>query len=60
MNLKTFYRIYYRHRILKANNFRKLYIILILPLVYVLNFIFLPRKINLDNLAKKKPEIFQF
>ena len=59
MKLKTFYRIYYRHRFLKAKNFRKLYIILILPFVYVLNFIFLPRKINLDNLAKKKPELFK-
>ena len=46
MKLKTFYRIYYRHRILKAKNFRKLYIILILPFVYVLNFIFLPKKLT--------------
>lgn len=59
MNLKTFYRIYYRHRILKANHFRKFYIILILPFIYILNLIFLPRKINLDNLAKKKPELFK-
>ena len=59
MNIKTFYTIYYRHRIQKANLLLKIYILLILPLRYLLNIPFLPKKINLDEHSKSNIELFE-
>ena len=59
MNIKTFYTIYYRHRIQKANLLLKIYILLILPIRYLLNVPFLPKKINLDEHAKSNIELFK-
>ena len=59
MNIKTFYIIYYRHRIQKANLLLKIYILLILPIRYLLNVPFLPKKINLDEHSKSNIELFK-
>lgn len=59
MNIKTFYTIYYRHRIQKANILLKIYILLILPIRYLLNIPFLPKKINLDEHSKSNIELFK-
>ena len=59
MRIKTFYNIYYKHRIEKANIFLKFYIILILPFRYLINIPFLPKKINLDEHSRKNSELFE-
>lgn len=59
MNIKTFYTIYYRHRFQKANLLLKIYILLILPIRYLLNIPFLPKKINLDEHSKSNIELFK-
>lgn len=59
MNIKTFYTIYYRHRIQKANLLLKIYILLILPFRYLLNIPFLPKKINLDEHSNSNVELFK-
>ena len=59
MNIKTFYIIYYRHRIQKANILLKIYILLILPFRYLLNIPFLPKKINLDEHSNSNVELFK-
>ncbi len=48
MKLSTFYKIYYQHRIDKANFFLRFYIFLIIPLKYFYNLFFFPKKKNLD------------
>ena len=47
MKLKTFYKIYYRHRIIKANIFLKIYLLCIIPIRYFLNLPYIRKKINL-------------
>ena len=59
MNIKTFYTIYYRHRIQKANILLKIYILLILPFRYLLNIPYLPKKINLDEHSNSNVELFK-
>jgi len=59
MNIKTFYTIYYRHRIQKANLLLKIYILLILPFRYLLNIPYLPKKINLDEHSNSNVELFK-
>ena len=44
MKLKTFYNIYYRHRIQKASNLFKLYLLFALLIKYVINLYYLPKK----------------
>ena len=53
MKFKTFYKIYYQHRLLKANFFLKIYILLILPAQYIINLFYIPKKINLDLIEEK-------
>ena len=52
MKLNTFYKIFYEHRVKKANILLKAYLIFILPFKYLFNLPFVPRKINLDQLEK--------
>jgi len=59
MKLKTFYRIYYRHRVEKASYILKFYLFLIIPFVYFVNFFFLKKKINLDLFSKKNFLLFE-
>ena len=59
MKLKTFYRIYYRHRVAKASYILKFYLFLIIPFVYFLNFFLFKKKINLDLFSKKNFSLFE-
>ncbi len=58
MKIKTFYKIYYRHRFNKASNFLKIYLIFALVIKYLINFFYLPKKINLDDYSLKNPHLF--
>ena len=59
MNVRTFYKIYYEHRIKKSSIILKLYILIFFPnkLFFEQNF-FLQSKKNLDLLAKKNQSLF--
>ena len=59
MKLKTFYKLFYRHRVVKANIFLKIYLILIIPFRYAANFLFFKKKINLDEYSKKKFYLYE-
>ncbi len=59
MRIKTFYNIFYRHRVQKANIFLKFYILIILPFRYLINIPYLPKVINLDNHSKINSELFK-
>ena len=59
MKLKTFYRIYYRHRVEKASYILKFYLFLIIPFVYFVNIFFFKKKINLDLFSKKNFILFE-
>ena len=58
MNYKTFYKLFYRHRIDKASVFRKCYLFIIFPLKYLINFFHFEKKINLDIYSDKKKFLF--
>ena len=59
MNINSFYKIYYKHRVIKANFFLKLYLFAILPFRYLLNIPFIPPKVNLDSHSLKNQNLFQ-
>ena len=59
MKLKTFYKLFYRHRVVKANILLKIYLILIIPFRYAANFLFFKKKINLDEYSKKKFYLYE-
>ena len=59
MRIKTFYNIFYRHRVQKANIFPKVYIFIILPFRYLINIPYLPKVINLDYHSKINSELFK-
>ena len=58
MKLKTFYKIYYRHRIQKASNLLKAYLFVTLVVKYIINLFYLPKKKNLDNFSSKNKYLF--
>ena len=58
MNVRTFYKIYYEHRIKKSSIILKLYILIFFPINYFLNKIFFESKKNLDVFAKKNQSLF--
>jgi hypothetical protein len=58
MKIKTYFKIYYQHRVNKANFFLKVYLYLIIPFRYLLNVPYLKKKINLDNFSKKNNFLF--
>ena len=58
MNYNTFINIYYKHRLKKAKKIRYILLIIFLPIIYLINNFYDQKKINLDELAKKKPELF--
>ena len=53
MKLRTFYKIFYEHRFKKANSILKFYIIFVTPIKYLINLIYLPKIINLDNFVDR-------
>ncbi len=58
MKFKTFIKIYYSHRLAKANFFKKTYINLVLPFTYLLNKFYYPKTKNLDLFALKHEHLF--
>ena len=58
MKLKTFYNIYYRHRIQKASYLLKVYLFISLIIKYIVNLYYLPKRKNLDNFSKKNSYLF--
>ena len=58
MKLKTFYNIFYRHRIQKASNFLRLYLFIALLIKYIVNLFYLPKKKNLDNFSEENSYLF--
>ncbi len=58
MKLRTFYKIYYRHRILKANILLKIYLFFVIPIKYFLNLPYIKKKINLDDYSQNKKFLF--
>ena len=59
MKIVTFFKIYYKHRIDKSHIFKKIYIIILLPINYLLNLFFLEKKINLDNESLQNKYLFK-
>tara|TARA_A100001015_G_C14798428_1_gene635936 strand:+ start:69 stop:908 length:840 start_codon:yes stop_codon:yes gene_type:complete len=53
MKLRTFYKIYYEHRFKKANHILKFYILIVIPIKYLINLIYLPKIVNLDEFVDK-------
>ena len=53
MNLRTFYRLFYKHRIAKASFFLRLYIFIVVPLKYIINIFYFEKKVNLDLYKNK-------
>ena len=53
MKLRTFYKIFYEHRFKKANSILKFYIIFVTQIKYLINLIYLPKIINLDNFVDR-------
>ena len=58
MKIRTYYKIFYKHRVVKANFILKLYLLIIIPFRYLMNIPFMEKKINLDDLAIKKNFLF--
>ena len=58
MNFKTFYKIYYRHRVQKASSFLKMYLFLVIPIRYLMNCFYFEKNINLDEFSKKNEHLF--
>ena len=59
MKLKTFYKIYYRHRINKASFVLKIYLFITVFFKYIFNLFYLPKTKNLDDYSKENQNLFQ-
>jgi len=59
MKLKTFYKIYYRHRIIKANILLKIYLFFVIPIKYFLNLPYIKKKVNLDKFSQVNKFLFE-
>tara|TARA_B100001123_G_scaffold239258_1_gene267795 strand:- start:3139 stop:3990 length:852 start_codon:yes stop_codon:yes gene_type:complete len=59
MKLKTYYKIYYKHRIDKANLFLKIYLLLVSPIKYLINIPYIKKKINLDIYSKENSYLYE-
>jgi len=58
MRLRTFYNIYYSHRVKKASIVLKFYLIFIIPLRYLVTIYFFIKKKNLDIISYKNSWLF--
>ena len=57
MNLRTFYRLFYKHRIDKASFFLRLYIFIVVPLKYLVNIFYFEKRVNLDLYKNNFPDL---
>jgi hypothetical protein len=68
MILRTFYKLYYQHRFKKASLILKIYLLMVIPIKFLINLIYLPKILDLDKsdnklkLAKihKLSELFEY
>ena len=58
MNIESFYKIYYKHRFQKASKLLKIYILLSLPINYLINKAYYPNIVDLDEFSKKNNFLF--
>ena len=58
MKFKTFYKLFYKHRFEKSSGVLKLYLYIVLPVRFLLNVFFFPKKINLDLLGHSSPSLY--
>ena len=58
MKFKTFYNLFYKHRFKKASAVLKLYLYIVLPVRFLLNTFFFPKKIDLDLLGLTSPNLY--
>jgi hypothetical protein len=59
MKIKTFYSLFYRHRIQKASFLRKVYLLIfIIPIKYFINYFYFEKKVNLDKYSESKMFLF--
>jgi len=58
MKILTFYHIYYKHRFAKSGVLLRIYLLLVIPVRFIIYIIFLKKKINLDYLALNSPNLF--
>ena len=59
MQIRTFFKIYYKHRVEKANFLLKIYLYLIIPFKYLANIPYFKDKINLDKFSYTKSFLFK-
>ena len=59
MKIKTFYKLFYQHRIKKASTTRRVYLLLIFPIKYLINSFYFEKKINLDKFSQKNPFLYE-
>ena len=59
MKLQTFYRIYYKHRITKANLLLKIYLLFVIPIKYFLNLPYIKKKVDLENYSQNNKFLFE-
>ena len=59
MKLQTFYKIYYKHRIIKANLLLKIYLLFVIPIKYFLNLPYLKKKLNLEKYTQNNKFLFE-
>lgn len=59
MKIRSFYKIYYEHRVQKASIFLKIYILLILPINYLINKFYYPKVFDLDKFSNNNEYLFK-
>ena len=59
MNLKTFYKIFYRHRYKKASFILKPYLLITALIKYIYNFFYFPKKVDLDIFSNNNKFLFE-
>ena len=57
MKFKTFYKIFYEHRVKKANKLLTIYLFSVVPFKYLYNLFFVPKKVDLDQFEKKNIDL---
>ena len=59
MNLKTFYKIYYKHRFKKASPILKIYLFFSIFIKYLINLFYIQKIVNVDNLGLEKGYLYE-
>tara|TARA_B100000795_G_C22768184_1_gene426661 strand:- start:328 stop:1176 length:849 start_codon:yes stop_codon:yes gene_type:complete len=58
MKIKTYYNLFYRHRIKKASFVRKIYLFIVIVIKYFVNLFYFEKRVNLDKFSIKKKFLF--